>query len=60
VSVPDRFFQAAEYPPKLRKATSIINIARIEVKKVSSEGIEGRRNGGQLAEHEQERKNEVD
>jgi hypothetical protein len=60
VSVPDRFFQAAEYPPKLRKATSIINIARIEVKKINSEGIERRRNGGQLAEHEQERKNEVD
>jgi hypothetical protein len=60
VSVPDRFFQAAEYPSKLRKATSIINIARIKVKKINSEGIEARRNGGQLAEYEQERKNEVD
>jgi hypothetical protein len=30
------------------------------VKKINSEGIEARRNGGQLAEYEQERKNEVD
>jgi hypothetical protein len=60
VSVPDRFFQAAEYPPKLREATSAVNIARIEVKKINSEGVEASRNGGQLAEHEQERKSEVD
>jgi hypothetical protein len=60
VSVPDRFFQAAEYPSKLRNATSIINIARIKVKKINSEVIEARRNGGQLAEYEQGRKNEVD
>jgi hypothetical protein len=43
---------------KLRKETSIINIARIEMKKINNEGTNARRNGGQLAEHEHEGKKE--